>query len=341
MGQLVVADDGRRLAVECWGPTDGYPIFLLHGTPGSRLGPRPKTRDLHLSGIRLIAYDRPGYGRSDRRESRQVEHAAKDVAAIARDFGVQSFSVMGRSGGAPHALACAALLPPGTVRSAAVLVSLAPPDAEDLTWSDGAWTNGMTQSNIEAFRLAREDRAGLRAQMLDRRTAINSDPEQIIDDLDSELSPGDRRIVMETGVRNMLVHNFAAAFDPDHNGSRPDGEWAGLSGSGHDLPTADYGLDGWYDDVVSFVQPWGFDVSKIDVPVLLWHGELDRFSPVDHFHWLAEHIKDSTAVIEPDRAHFGAVQALPKVMRWLVTAATSDRVADPTTTDVERASVRA
>lgn len=322
VGRTVEAGDGRRLAVGCWGPDDGYPVFLLHGTPGSRLGPRPRTRDLHLSGIRIIAYDRPGYGGSARLPGRSVAHAAADVEAIARDLGLPEFSVVGRSGGAPHALACAAFLP-HVVRSVAILASLAPPDTEELSWSSGAWFDGMTQSNIDAFQLARKDTFGLRDELDHRRSAMNADPEQIIAGLDMELDKGDRRIVMETGIRKMLVKNFSAAFASGRDPGRPDGAEPPAEESSEASASED-GLYGWFDDVLSFVKPWGFDLSRINVPTLVWHGELDRFSPVGHFHWLAEHIEGATAIIEPDRAHFGAVQALPRVLRWLVTAGRKD-----------------
>ena len=326
MGRTVVTTEGRRLEVGCSGPEDGYPVFLLHGTPGSRLGPRPRTGDLHRSHIRLISYDRPGYGGSDRLEGRGVVHAAGDVAAIAQDLGLSKFSVVGRSGGAPHALACAALLP-HAVCSVAVLASLAPPDTRELSWSDGVWFEGMTQSNIAAFQLARQDPATLRADLLNRGSVINADPEQIIADLHGELSDGDRRIVMEAGVRNMLVSNFTAAFALDSDAD------AGT-------PAPRYGL-GWYDDVISLVNPWGFEVRQIDVPTLVWHGALDEFSPVDHFHWLAEHIPGAKATIEPKRAHFGAVQALPRVLNWLVKAGRERFADEAAAADEARPSERA
>jgi pimeloyl-ACP methyl ester carboxylesterase len=96
----------RRLAVRRWGDPDGEPVFLLHGTPGSRLGVRPAD-DAHLRtlGVSLITFDRPGYGRSDPVRARNVADAAEDVRALADRFGYQRFAVIGRSGGGPHALA--------------------------------------------------------------------------------------------------------------------------------------------------------------------------------------------------------------------------------------------
>src|SRR5690606_26673026 len=122
--RIVVTPDGRRLAVEQRGRPDGHPVFLLHGTPGSRLGPRPRASVLYRLGIRLITFDRPGYGGSDRMRGRRVADVAADVACIADALGLGAFAVVGRSGGAPHALACAALMPDRVTRVAA-LVGLA------------------------------------------------------------------------------------------------------------------------------------------------------------------------------------------------------------------------
>ena len=137
MTQVVRAPDRRSLSVESVGDPDGTPVFLLHGTPGSRKGPRPRGIVLYRLGIRLISYDRPGYPGSDRLPGRTVADAAEDVRIIAEFFEIDRFSVVGRSGGAPHALACAALLSDQVI-SAAALGSLAPYDAEGLDWS-AAW----------------------------------------------------------------------------------------------------------------------------------------------------------------------------------------------------------
>jgi pimeloyl-ACP methyl ester carboxylesterase len=128
--------DGRRLSTPVYGDPDGRPVFLLHGTPGSRLGPHPRSAVLHRLGVRLIAFDRPGYGGSDRLEGRRVADVAADVIAIADAHDLEQFSVVGRSGGGPHALACAALLADRIAR-AAVLVGIAPHGADGLDWFDG------------------------------------------------------------------------------------------------------------------------------------------------------------------------------------------------------------
>ena len=105
MGLILLQSGGRRLAIEQCGEPEGKPVFLMHGTPGSRLGPRPRAIVLHQLGVRLIAFDRPGYGGSDRKFGRTVADVATDVAAIADALELDRFAVLGRSGGGPHALA--------------------------------------------------------------------------------------------------------------------------------------------------------------------------------------------------------------------------------------------
>ncbi|MEK8107497.1 alpha/beta hydrolase [Micromonospora sp. M12] len=92
--------------------------------PGQPQRSAPRGIVVYRLGVHLVCYDRPGYGDSDRHEGRRVADAAADVKAIADDLGIERFAVVGRSGGGPHALACAALLPDRVTR-AAVLVGLA------------------------------------------------------------------------------------------------------------------------------------------------------------------------------------------------------------------------
>ena len=103
MTRVIGVSDGRQVSVDSYGDPNGFPVFLLHGTPGSRSGPVPRPPLLYRLGIRLISYDRPGYGDSDRQQGRSVADAAADVLDIADHLELESFSVVGRSGGGPHA----------------------------------------------------------------------------------------------------------------------------------------------------------------------------------------------------------------------------------------------
>jgi pimeloyl-ACP methyl ester carboxylesterase len=125
----------RDLAICEWGVDDGSPVFWLHGTPGSRYLRHVGDGYLRV-GLRVITYDRPGYGRSTRAAGRSIADVAGDVVTIADSLGLDRFGVAGVSSGGPHALAVAALAPDRVTRCAAI-VTLAPPDAVGLDWYTG------------------------------------------------------------------------------------------------------------------------------------------------------------------------------------------------------------
>jgi pimeloyl-ACP methyl ester carboxylesterase len=210
----------------------------------------------------------------------------EDVAHLADALEIDRFAVAGRSGGGPHALACAALLPDRVTRAAA-LVALAPRGAPGLDWFAG-----MAESNVREYTTALTDPARLEARLIPRSAAIRSDPARLLEELRAELTDEDRQIVSDNTIRSMLLRNYHEA-----------------------LRTSPYG---WIDDCLALTAPWGFDPADIRVPVLLWHGVKDVFSPAAHAYWLAARIPHATAVLEPAAAHFAALRALPTVLGWLM-----------------------
>lgn len=139
---FLTRDEGHTLHFYDRGPQDGaLAVFWLHGTPNIGLPPAPLFAEADRLGLRWLGYDRPGYGGSTTRAGRSVAAAAADVAAIADHLGIERFAVFGHSGGGPHALACAALLP-GRVRAAVSIAGLAPFEAEGLDWFAGMQPSG-------------------------------------------------------------------------------------------------------------------------------------------------------------------------------------------------------
>jgi pimeloyl-ACP methyl ester carboxylesterase len=284
--EIVKTADGRKLRVDVAGDPDGLPVLLLHGTPGSRNGPRPRGIVLHRMGIWLISYDRPGYGESSRHAGRMVADVARDVAAIADEYGLGTFAVAGRSGGGPHALACAALLP-GRVTRVAVLVSTAPADAPDLDW-----LAGMHEANRDARRRARECDGLFDDELRKWVSRLQDDPEALVRHLERGLPSPDHRVLGDRAVRNLIVRSYAEAFKS--------------------------GSYGWLDDTRALWQDWGFSLSTIAAPVRLWHGAIDAFSPAGHTQWLAAQIPRATYEIQPKAGHFAAMEMLPQMLSWLV-----------------------
>jgi pimeloyl-ACP methyl ester carboxylesterase len=241
---------------------------------------------LHGLGVRLITFDRPGYGYSDRLKSRQVADVVPDVEAIADALDVEQFAVLGRSGGGPHALACAALIPNRVTRAGA-LVSLAPWAADGLDWFAG-----MADSNVQEFTTALNSPDELAASLAQTAAAVKGDPGSHVSTLGPELPAADQRVVADAGIRALLARNFKEALRES--------------------------ADGWFDDNRALCSPWGFDPADIKVPVLVWHGEDDVFSPVSHTQWLADQIPNASMFIQPGAAHFSALEVLPDMLSWLI-----------------------
>ena len=278
--------DGRVLCVLEEGGEHGQAVFALHGTPGSRLLWRGLVEDAEQRGLRLLAYDRPGYGGSDPHPGRTVADAAADVAAIADALGIERFAVEGGSGGGPHALACSALLPERCV-AAAALASVAPYPAEGLDW-----LAGMGQDNLDEFGATLEGREPLERYLRGQADELlAAEPEALADALRSLLSPPDAAIL--TGE----VAEYLYAATHEAVGER---------------------LDGWIDDDFVFVRPWGFELDDIAVPVQLWHGAQDRFVPIAHGEWLAERIPAVDAQLHDGDGHLTIqLERIGDVHGWL------------------------
>jgi pimeloyl-ACP methyl ester carboxylesterase len=302
MTQKVAVTDSRAVTVNSWGDPNGFPILLLHGTPGSSSGPVPRSSVLYRLGIRLICYDRPGYGDSCRHPGRTVADAASDVLALADEMKLGEFSVVGRSGGGPHALACAATIDSGRLRNVAVLVGLAPTDAPD-------WFDGMADSNIEEYELVGDDRTAVIADLTERARQIRADPESLLLALEKEMTEYDREIVTDFSFRRLLTESYREALR--------------------------FGPFGWIDDVLAFRGPWGFALDKISVPVQLWHGQDDVFTPAHHSRWLAAQIPGASIHIQPRAAHFDAMVVLPRILARLK-ADSMDTAADAEAAELVR-----
>jgi pimeloyl-ACP methyl ester carboxylesterase len=283
----VTTPDGRTIAVYEGGDPAGIPVLVHNGSPNSGLLYERHLRDAEEKGIRLFSYDRPGYGGSTRNEGRSVADCAEDVVAICDALGVERFTVWGFSGGGPHALATAAALP-DRVSGAAALGSLAPFDADGLDFYEG-----MGEDNVEGFKTSLESKeAHLAENESAREEFLAATPEQLVDRWASLLSPIDGEV---------LSGPFAAYF--------VESAQAGLAPSG----------DGWFDDDVAFMTTWGFDLASIRVPVLLWHGEQDKFVPLGHGAWLSTHIPGAESRLTPEDGHLTLVEhRMPEVHAWLL-----------------------
>jgi pimeloyl-ACP methyl ester carboxylesterase len=285
--RLIEIDHARRLELVEGGDPAGAPLVVHHGTPGAAVLSPLWEAIAAADGLRLVIYSRPGYGRSTRDRGRVVADAARDTAALADALGADRFLTFGFSGGAPHALACAALMPERVV-AVASLSSLAPFDADGLDFLDG-----MGEGNIEEFNLVTEGgeeaiRPRAEEQAAELREATR---EQMVEAMAPFLTEADAEEMRGPIGATLLRHL-------QH----------GLSVS----------VDGWVDDDIAFVRPWGFELSDLRVPVLLWQGRQDAMVPFGHGEWLAARIPGVEADLSEADGHLSLLtRRAPELFGWL------------------------
>jgi pimeloyl-ACP methyl ester carboxylesterase len=287
VAQTIQTREKRALDVHEDGDPAGYPVIYHHGTPAAGLLYEPHAALAREQGIRLIGYDRPGYGSSTRAKNRRVEDCVADVMEIADALRLDSFATWGISGGGPHALACAALFD-DRLKAVASLAAVAPYGADGLDW-----LAGMGEDNHIEFGHVLDGEEALRAYCSTAaEQMVNAKPEELVHVLDSLLGPEDKSVLTGRFAEYML--------ECDHHG-------------------LEHGVDGWVDDDFAFLEPWGFDVEDISRPVLLLHGEDDRFVPVSHGRWLAARIPGVEARIDASDGHLTLFERrMREVNAWLL-----------------------
>jgi pimeloyl-ACP methyl ester carboxylesterase len=283
----IEATDGRSLTVYDAGDPDGRPLLFHHGTPSSGA---PFDRHVALArrqGVRLLSYDRAGYGESTRNAQRTVADVVPDVESIADALELERFATWGLSGGGPHALATAAGLPDRVVAVVAA-ASIAPPDRPELDL-----TEGMGEGNIVEFGLARQGEEAL-------RPALERDFAGL-----GELDVSGLIEVM----RPFLSDIDAAALDGELGAYLLDSFRRSVSRS----------VDGWVDDDLAFTRPWGFELESIRVPTLVVQGRQDLMVPWAHGEWLAQNLPSAEAWLREDEGHLTLfVNVVPHMYEWLL-----------------------
>lgn len=282
----ITTADGRTIAYRATGEP-GRPLVLAHhGTPGAGVLADTWHQDAVDRGIRLVSYSRPGYGGSTRSAGRSVADCVSDAAAVADAEGAERFATWGLSGGGPHALACAALLPERVSRAATV-AGVAPYTAPDLDW-----LAGMGEENVIEFGAALRGEAALRELLTPMSAPM------------ARSTPAD----LKSGMETLLAPSDLAALDA--------GLDRYLAETMHDGLSA--GPDGWVDDDLAFIRDWGFDLGALTVPVLVAQGSEDLMVPEAHGSWLAKHVRGAEPLAVPGLGHLALLDRMGDVYDWLL-----------------------
>jgi pimeloyl-ACP methyl ester carboxylesterase len=282
----LILPDGRRLAYAHYGARAGRPVFYLHGLPGSRLECQLVQATAQAAGISVFAPDRPGYGLTEPRRDASLLAWTADVAGLADALGIDAFTVIGVSGGAPCALACAYALP-GRVQRVGLVAGLGPLHEPDLYRDMPAsarlvfyLANSLpwlfnTAIGFPLVRLAQLG-PGLLVRLI---AAINGSP--------------DREVLLQADTLAAFRRSMRACFEQ------------GSAGSLQDLQL--------------FRRSWEFSLQDIRQPVNLWHGTRDNVVPLSHSRYLHRRLPQSVLEVVPGAGHFSLpLQHMQRILATLM-----------------------
>lgn len=261
-------------------------LIYHHGTPGAGPLHDDMLDPAKASDLRIVELVRPGYGNSTRDVGRTVADVVNLANDLADHLGFDRYVTMGWSGGGPHALANVALSPRRCV-AAMTIAGVGMFNQPDLDF-----LNGMGQDNHDEFGAALKGEAEIRKYLeagLNEMQQITG--EQIVEMMGSLLPQEDRE-----SLTGEFGENMAEIF-----------RWA-----------VHAGVDGWLDDDIAFVLPWGFELSQISCPVSIWQGATDLMVPFDHGKWLAKKIPHADVNLLDGHGHLSIGEpALGRGFAWL------------------------
>lgn len=268
---LLTLPEGRTLHVWEGGDPDGVPVVFHPGTPCGRLQAVLGDESAQHQRVRLISFNRPGYGRSTDTPP-SLASVGLDTVRVAEAVGIDEFAVLGASGGGPYALATG-LADPGKVRAVGVAAGIGPwrlidppvsedPDRPLLALADAGDVNGA----LQGFRA--------RGTVAFSRMLTLADQPMVEEFLQDDADTGAGWLDAQAKRR-----------------------WAA------DLRDALQSFDGFARDNVAWGGHWDIDPASLRVPVWLWYGQSDRSVPPSHGRWLANRIPDATLTIRHHKDH--------------------------------------
>jgi len=265
--------DGRKLGFADYGQPDGIPIFLLHGTPGSRIWDFDKEPLISGAGLRIITPERPGYGISDPLKTRTIKAYSRDIEQLATHLNIKRFHIAGLSGGGPYTLACASALPE-MVLSVTLIGSAIPLNMD-------GFFEGMASGNKLVFRISKQMPFLLKPLYSYTASVLRKKPEKFIKQIHTQLCPWDQAILRATeqkGNMETLISHIKEAYRQ--------------------------GAEGVYRDSVLLAKPWQIDFQSIKPPIMLWHGEADTLMPVTPARHFAKVLPNCESHFIPEAGHF-------------------------------------
>ncbi|GAC1387902.1 MAG: alpha/beta hydrolase [Marmoricola sp.] len=284
----VAVRDGRRLSYAEFGDAGGEAFIWMHGTPGARRQiPFDARTFADRNGLRIIGIDRPGIGSSTPYLYPNILDWTHDLEILVDTLGIDTFRVIGLSGGGPYTLAAGAAMPQ-RVKALGVLGGVAPLVGPD------AISGGIINIAPYAAPVLKVVRVPMGYAMSRAIRLIRPLAGAAIGGYAAIQPDGDKALLRELDFKNMFLDDLL-------NGSR-------------------FQISAPMTDVVLFARDWGFTAAEVDVPVYWWHGDSDHIIPHAHGAHLAARLPQAVFATVPGQAHLGGLGIAPEVLTTLLQA---------------------
>jgi len=283
--QFFELPDRRTLCYAEYGDDKGFPILYCHGFPASRLEAQLADAEARRQGVRVIAVDRPGFGRSEFLANRSILAWPDDVMVLMRHLRIEKFSVFGVSGGAPYAMSCAFCLPNHIYKLGI---------ASGLGYlGDKRSINHLRAPFALIVKLILFSSAAgnwITKQLIGR--LLRSFPGVAISVIKSLSAVKDQKLLSNPDIRRGIQASLQEAF---------------FQGTGG--PSWEFFL---------YTKPWGFDLTRISVETYLWHGDHDRTVPLIMAEQHARLIPGAQLIVYPGEGHFSMpIRHLDEILQTL------------------------
>jgi len=267
--QMLQLSDGRNLSYCEYGQITGNPVFYFHGFPGSRLdveffGGNEAARK---SNIRLISVDRPGYGFSDIQPGRSFMDWPGDIIELADKLGIDKFSILAYSGGAPYALVCANTIP-GRINKLIIVSCMTPfiaPMAKEGTAMLIPKMPGVLQNMM----------------LKGMRKMLTKNPDKILENLNKSMPDVDKTIMQDVQIGEAFLNTLSESFRTGHKGAKQEAKM--------------------------YKKEWGFDPSGIKHKIYLFHGEQDLNVKIESAKYLVKLLPDCKSKFYPNEGHMSLI----------------------------------
>ena len=264
---LIKLRNGNNVGYAIYGNKKNFPIFYFHGWPGSRF--ELKNIPLKKKKCFIIALERPGYGISDPISKFKILDWPKIVLEVANKLKIKKFSIIGVSGGAPFALACANTIKNKRLKSIAIVCALAPNKAK-----------GMDKGRVGMLlNFGRKPFISWLIFNFLRMRLLNGNLEKSFNKWKNKISLPEidlKLFTIDRGKR--LMENFKEAVK---NGTK-----------------------GVHRDANLYSNYWGFKLKNIKKKIFVWHGDKDLTVPIITNKYYKKKLKNKKIFIKPNEGHF-------------------------------------